>query len=398
MSSRTLAARAIGRQLQTFARRSGRALARPAQRALHQILHGLISRGSPRLSETMRSLDEEVLPKKTIERLGRHLEREDLAEAAWDATLLEACRYITDESVIAVDPTDAAKPHSRELERLARVRDGSTGEIVNGFWAVAAALATPGQAGWQPLALELYAPEAKGKKSENKAILTVIGRIMEATGGRGTLAIDRGGDRRTLMEPLVDAGYDFVIRLRGDRYLTWRGKQVLARDVAAEVDCPNRVREGKREHLLGSATVLLPTRSHHPLSLVVVRTDGYEPMLLLSTLPARGRRQRRRIFDVYRARWRVEEMIRFVKQHLEWEDIRVQKWKRLKALTRLVCLAASFLASRLGAQRAGDRTLAALLAAARPIYAVPGCLLWAAAKGLRRLLMGRSPPRLLKAA
>ena len=85
----------------------------------------------------MRALDESVQPKKTIKRLGRHLGRDAVGEAAWNAVLRDLPRHLGEDSVIAVDPTDVAKPHAQKMERLARVKDDSTGEITQGYWAVA---------------------------------------------------------------------------------------------------------------------------------------------------------------------------------------------------------------------------------------------------------------------
>ena len=398
----SMAVARVQSKLLTLSERAGRPLPAPQRKALTQLLYGLVTRGSPLLSDGMRALDESVQPKKTIERLGRHLGREALGEAAWNAVLRDLPRHMSEDSVIAVDPTDVAKPHARKMERLARVKDGSTGEITQGYWAVAVALATPGSKQWLPLALELYSQEGKVSRdwSENHELLRVVRRIMEASGGRGTLVIDRGGDRKTLMRPFLDAGYDFVIRQRGDRHVSWRGRKVEMRVVAKDLKCPTKVRSrrGKRRQalFLGSTTVRLPDRPDHPLSLVVVKGGGADPLMLLTTHLGRGGKHRARALSMYRTRWRVEEMIRFTKQRLDWENIRVRRWGRLKSLTRLICLAAYFLATRLGMGRGEAREVRLLVATVRPIYEERSNPLWAATRGLQRLFMARGPPHHLR--
>ena len=113
----------------------------------------------------MRALDESTQPKKTIERLGRHPGRDAVGETAWNTMLRDLPRHVGEYSVIAVDPTDVTEPHARKMERLPRVKDGSTAEIAQGYWAVAVALVSPGSKEWLPLALELYSQEGKVSRS-----------------------------------------------------------------------------------------------------------------------------------------------------------------------------------------------------------------------------------------
>lgn len=404
MSLLSMAGSSLARQLCRFSSRAGGSLPKPRQRALRELLHGIISRGSPLLSDSMRALGSGVSPKKTIERLGRHLGRSDLQEACWDALLGDLPRHLREDSIIAIDPTDVSKPHARKMEYLSRVRDGSTDRIENGFWAVAAVLARPGSSEWLPLCLELYAParEREGKWSENLALLSVIRRIMGATGGKGTLVLDRGGDRIRLMEPLLSAGYQFTIRQRGDRHVLWRGRQMLMSEVAEKVRCRTRVMETyggqKTLRLLGSTTVRLPDCPGTPLSLVTSRTGGRTPLMLLSTHTGWGQKHELRILSQYQARWRVEEAIRFMKQTLQWEDFRVRKWERMKTLSRLLCLAAYFLATRLGIGEGESATVRTLALASRPIFGVPEQPFWAAAAGLQELWRARGPPAYLQRA
>ena len=402
MLTLSMAAARVQRKLRTLSERAGRYLPAPQRKALTQLLYGFTVRGSPLLSDGMRALSEGIQPKKTIERLGRHLGKEAVGAAAWNAVLRDLPRHLTEDSVIAVDPTDVAKPHARKMDRLAKVKDGSTGEITQGYWAMAAALATPGRREWLPLALELYSQEGKVSRdwSENHEMLRVVRRIMDAAGGRGTLVIDRGGDRKTLMRPFLDEGYDFVIRQRGDRHVSWRGRKVEVRAVAKDLKCPTKVRgrRGKRREtlFLGSTTVRLPGRPDHPLSLVVVKGGGPDPLMLLTTHLGRGKKHRARILSMYRARWRVEEMIRFTKQRLGWENLRVRRWTRLKSLTRLLCLAAYFLVTRLGMGQGEAREVRLLVAAVRPIYEERVSSLWAATRGLQHLFLARGPPEYLR--
>jgi len=60
-----------------------------------------------------------------------------------------------------------------------------------------------------------FSARAKEFISENVEILAAIDQLRAHSGGRGIWAIDRGGDRKKLLEPLLERGARFVIRSVG---------------------------------------------------------------------------------------------------------------------------------------------------------------------------------------
>jgi hypothetical protein len=98
----------------------------------------------------------------------------------------------------------------------------------------------------------------------------------------------------------------------------------------------------------GICKVRLPNRREE-LTLVVVKGFGEEPMMILTNLSVR--RTRKSVWHVvqsYITRWRIEDVIRFVKQSYRPEDIRCLTYHRLQALIVLVTVAAYFTAVYLG--------------------------------------------------
>ncbi|MBM3320066.1 MAG: transposase [Candidatus Eisenbacteria bacterium] len=92
------------------------------------------------------------------------------------------------------------------------------------------------------------------------------------------------------------------------------------------------------------------------------------------------------VVESYLTRWKVEEMIRFLKQSYHLEDIRVLTYRRLRNLVALV-LAASFFA----VVHLGERLQVAVLArrvlkAAKRIYGVPAFHCYALADGIAAIL------------
>lgn len=135
-----------------------------------------------------------------------------------------------------------------------------------------------------------------------------------------------------------------------------------------------------------------------PLALVVVRGLGQQPMMLLTNLPLRRRRDVRWwLVAAYLTRWRIEEAIRFTKQSYDLEDIRVLTYERLRHLVALVNAVAFFTAVALGTRVKLAIRATHLIKAAKRLFGVPDFRLYAIADGLRhvcaRVPRRTSPPQ-----
>ena len=211
-----------------------------------------------------------------------------------------------------------------------------------------------------PLYQKLFSVEAQGFRSENAEILAAVDLIRRHTQGRGIWAIDRGGDRKKLLEPLLDRGQRFVIRSTGKRTVIDRkGLQGSVAEVAAQCRLRHQARiiqiqdgqEKTYQLRYGAAPIRLPGRSEQ-LWLVVVGGFGEEPLMLLTGLPLRAGDSQSLwwIVQIYLTRWKIEETFRFIKQSYNLEDVRVMKYQRLKNLVILVMAVAYFAATFLGQQ------------------------------------------------
>ncbi|MCP5111084.1 MAG: transposase, partial [bacterium] len=175
--------------------------------------------------------------------------------------------------------------------------------------------------------------------------MRAIDLVRTHTQRRGIWAIDRGGDRKKLLEPLLEWGERFVSRSMGKRSVIDRRK---LRGSVAEVAGKCRLRhqaqiikihDGVEETLelrYGAEPIRLPDRDE-TLLLVVVSGFGKQPLMLLTNLSAaRDSSTLWWIVQIYLTRWKIEETFRFIKQSYNLEDIRVLKYQRLKNLTVLV--------------------------------------------------------------
>lgn len=94
----------------------------------------------------------------------------------------------------------------------------------------------------------------------------------------------------------------------------------------------------------------------NPLWLVVVsfgkstrrRRSTTEPWQLLTTEPVTTTEQCWRIVQAYVARWQIEQMLRYGKNELGIESVRVCEWETRAKLLALVSLVYAFLVDLLG--------------------------------------------------
>lgn len=251
-----------------------------------------------------------------------------------------------------------------------------------------------------PLYQKLYSAEAQEFSSENAEVLAGVDLVRAHTHGRGIWAVDRGGDRKKLLEPLLDRRERFVIRSTGKRLVVDR-KNMKRSVTELGARCRLRyqarivkIQDGQEKiyHLrYGVERIRLLGREL--LHLVVVAGFGEEPMLLLTNAleGARDSQSLWWIAQIYLTRWKIEETFRFIKQSYNLEDIRVMKYQRLKNLIVLVTAAAYFAATFLG-QRMKLRILCEkLLIISQRFFGIPPFRFYALADGIKKILSQTSP-------
>lgn len=393
-------ARKLREKIARFSGELSRGLPKTAERFVREMVYGIQASQSVVLTKTGRMLEGEISIKKIQERLGRQLMRERLGQAIQKNLLKMASSLIGRDTLLILDLTDIRKRYAQRMQYLGGVRDGSEEEIGRGYWLLKVVATEVGGDSLVPLMGRLYSSEAPGHVSENEEMLDAMEMVAGAVKGRGIWVIDRGGDRRNLLEPMLERGYRFLIRLMGNRHLMLGKSKVLASDIAKDCPCPYRetvvkMEEGKEKvyHLeFGFRHVRLPGRPE-VLGLVVVKGFGQEPMMLLTTEPLRrSRKVLWRLTRAYLRRWAIEETIRFIKQSYDVEDVRVLGYRSLRNLMTLV-LAASYFAAVVLDTGAKLRVMAGhILRAAKRVFGIPDFHFYAIADGLRSIFV-RNPGR-----
>ena len=362
-----------------------------------EMIYGIQARQSMHLTEVGRSLEERIPLIKTVTRLSRNLARPELRPALQNAIVRAGSDRINDDSLLVLDLSDLTKPYARKMENLARVRDGSAGEITNGYWLCQVVGVEVEGREITPLYGELYSQAAVDFISENDEIFKAIRLVSKATNKRGVWVIDRGGDRREVYDEVVpkNKGLRFIIRMEGSRHMLSGRTKKSALSLAMHCPLPYattviREEAGKEKPFVleyGFRPVRLPEYPDVDLWMVVVTGLGEKPMMLLTNVPMR---KNRKILwwavAAYFTRWRIEETIRFGKQCYELEDVRVLKYQRLQNIMVLVTATMFFACVVLGTKMKLSILASHVLKASKRLFGIPDFRYYALSDGIKELL------------
>ena len=283
----------------------------PKMKFLRQMLYGIQATKSVILNRIAAEIDEETTQKKIEDRLSHHLAHEVLWTRIHEAVLGHAKRFIRRDTLIVIDPSDIQKPYAKKMPYLAKVWDGSRGEVGEnlGYWGCMAIACERGSHRVVPLQFRLWSTEDPECKGETEEIKAIVDSIRKAVGNRGIYVYDRGGDRNEIFRYFIEHGLAFIVRMMRKRYLVHNGERVNILVLAAMCHTPHRSEvefnaqgEYKPTKIsYGAIPVRLPEDSDYPgmhekdLRLVVVRGFGQTAMLILTSIPGDGSKE-----DVWR--------------------------------------------------------------------------------------------------
>lgn len=398
MNGTTIAFRAK-EQLGKFLGKVFTHFSRPKQKFMADMLYGIQASGDTQLSSIMRAINDDAERRHAVEkRLSRNLADDALGKSINEAILSEGVRHVKDDTLLLVDPTEIRKEHGHRMEYISRVRDASRSSreerpvLVNGYHGCMVAACQPGKRKTVPLALELWSSRAPGHTSENDEVLRIITLVMAATGGKGTIVYDRGGDRPAFYRAFIEGGWDFIVRLKARSVLSWNGLHEI-HGLAGQctmrhhhhVAFDSHGRECNVQISFGAMPVRLPMHPEKELHMVVVKGFGDAPMMLLTSLPVNGSFESTwRIVEGCLSRWRIEETIRFVKQSYSFENIRVMSYAAIRNMASVVLAATYFATTWLGRHVKREVLAEHLKALSQRLGGEPQFASYAIADGLRR--------------
>ncbi len=337
----------------------------PEYKHIHDIILGIIKSNSVIANKIAQELGEKVSLKKTCERLYRNLRREGLGDRLQQYIIQEQTRGLNSDSVIIVDDSDIVKPKAEKMEGLKKVRDGSTGAFDrNGYDLINVIACQPEAEGYRvkPLSSDLVS-----RKIEADSLIQLtqdrLVDIIMASGNRGTYVFDRGYDNRFMFSFMKEHGCDFIIRAVGNRGLIVDGKEQSFYEVAGCVKRRLIIRSesGQNNFQAGIKRVKIrldgsPRKDPCTIEvwLVVVR---YVPQkkggkagffYFFCDFPNQEYSTDtiiQKAIQMYRLRWKIEEMHRHVKQEYGWEKMQLMSYTGLKNMNQLLLLAMCFVYS-----------------------------------------------------
>jgi hypothetical protein len=198
-----------------------------------------------------------------------------------------------------------------------------------------------------PVYSEIYGLDYEGREhtSENGKILEITD-LVHALHPNAVYVLDRGGDRSSIIDSLLEDGKWFVIRGQDQRSLRLHQdseKETNIKDIAKKTKPGHAYKSlrngewfdvGIRRVYYGETPLWLVVshRRRGGLSWYLVNVKGIRTVIMNT------------VMEAYGLRWRVEEYHRQVKQDYSLEKICLRKYNAIKNMGALVALAASFCA------------------------------------------------------
>lgn len=333
-------------------------LSLPEYKFIRQMQYGILTSKHIHLNKIGSVLQETISLKKTTGRLSRNLGKSELSAKITKAHLeinkqsLKRCEYLL------FDTSDISKTYAKQMEGMEKVHDGSSGGLGFGYWlANVIAVDRTGEK-IIPAYSELYALHHEGEQeaSENKKILDSISTVQDIVGKGQVIVIDRGGDRRMLIEQFLQDRRYFIIRQTGNRDLHTGEKRNSLRSLSKKISLYYRINVTKTRHnkkridtyYCGAMRVYFPNKLtgcywKNPLWLVKAQREGKGFVWYLCSLPVDDEQSAIKMaMEGYGLRWRIEEYHRQIKNDYHLEEVCLRRYMALKNFMSLFMTAMSF--------------------------------------------------------
>ena len=345
----------IKEKIVNFSKNFSKDLSKPNRKFILNMIYGLISSSSSYLSEIARSLKEDISLKKVVERLSNNLANFDKEKRdyVWNNYVDYVKDKVDDNTVFCLDPGDLGKKHSKKLENLDLIKDGSTGEYINGYKMVEVAALTKNEKLPIPIYSSLYSSKDEDFISENDECLTALKYIKNQFGNMGVYALDRGFDDEKYFRYFSDNNLSFVIRMTVKRNVTVckSGKTRNIRKVAVSKKCKSQYsykdKNGiTRTAYAGYIKIQISNIEDKEFYLVIIKSSEFpnSPMMLLTNLVPENDEFTKIVNKVYIARWKIEEYFKFKKQQFKFEKLLVRTLNSIRTLNMLLSIVIGFIA------------------------------------------------------
>ena len=322
-------------------------LTKPIRKFLVEGTFGMLISGSANLTEIARNLNEPINLKQTVKRLRRMASNAILLSLINKLCLRQAKGWVNENTIFALDSGDITHVYGRDFESMARVKDGSTGKIMNGYTLNQVTGYDSKKKLTFPILLDMYSTVRQGFESANKEAWKLVRTIVKTVGTGGLWVMDRGYDSKGHFKEWHRLGIDFVVRACKTRDIWFKGTKQNIHSAALTI---NRRYNYKKRGRYGYRKILIPVSRNGkseflPFTLVAYKDKRNKGILIFITNGhiTSSRIIRERIAAYFR-RWSVEEGYRFEKQGFGIEKATVRKFSRIQAVVGLSLLSWAVLA------------------------------------------------------
>ena len=337
----------LKRGILKYSEKVSKNFSKPKQKFIADMVYGIVSSGSCKLTEIGRSLKEDISFKKVVDRLGRNLSLFEEREALMNNYIDAVRPVLGSDTMLLVDGGDVTKSKSPKMEAIGSVYDGSKGTYGDGYWTMGATALTDNA---QPIPVyeNLYPCKKQGGCGFTAETKKALKNLRENFDGGIPRVFDRGFDSGEIFKELFQNNERFIIRANQNRVTVHKGKTTKINDVVHGLECKDRLSfQSKTGNVssckIGITQITLPKLQNLKVNLVVCKDFGNNPLVLYTNLDENMETLAIRVVKAYLMRWRIEEFYAFKKQGLSFEDFRVRSLEAIKSLDVLLTVALGYI-------------------------------------------------------
>lgn len=331
-----------------------KSLTKPIRKFIVEGVMGMLISGTANLTAMARSLNEPISTKQTVKRLRRMALNPILLPLINRLCMEQAKRWVSEKTIFALDGGDITHVYGNKFESISRVKDGSSGKIVNGYNLNQVTGYDTEKKITFPILLDLYSTVRKGFKSANKEAWKLVRETVKTFGTAGLWVMDRGYDNKGHFKEWHRLGIDFIARACKTRDVWIRGTKQNILDAGKAI---NRRHNYQKHGRFGYRKILIPVSRNGkseflPFTLIAYKDDrNKDIMIFITNGHIRSSKIIRERITAYFRRWSVEEAYRFEKQGFEIEKATVRRFSRMQTLVGLSLLSWVVLAQILERER-----------------------------------------------
>lgn len=317
---------------------------KPTRKFYTDIVYGILKGQSIILSNITHALNEPILPKKTIERLSKFLDKEFDTECR--NGLLKVALSLMPKNelkLFSVDDTDVIKPYGEHFELMGRVRDGSSqdNKIEKGYRVTCITAQTCMSKHPIPVYDIFHSESLPEFKSVNNYTFEGLEFVCSNLSQHSAVFVfDRGYDDYKIIDFFKSHRQYFVIRMTKNRKILIKNQKILmieeGKKKKGKIVIPV-VYKGLGTTIKASHIKVKLLKGEEEYNLVYAYLgNSSEPSMFLTNRSINNKEDVISIIMNYASRWKIEEQFRFKKNGFDFENFRVRTLNRINNLT--LCL------------------------------------------------------------